>query len=378
LDISAHYYYIPDPNNCLEGKPVRVNDSGIKDGTIEVEVEDSDDLWHLYNIIDKGDRVCGNTMREVKISRIGEEERAGRRRVFLCISVEDLGFQTFTERLRIKGRVITGPEDMNIQGSYHSFSVGIRDRLSITKDAWLSFHLDRLRMAKSKERPKALIVTIDDQESSLFILRDYDSQELVSMQSHMPGKYVESGDRSLIRSKFFDSIGDEVGRVIAKEKMDIVIAGPGFAKNELAKYLRERFRVLKLNVFEETTSSTGAPAVREVLHRGALSKVMNASTLIRDTHLVDELLSRLSSKPGLVGYGMEEVGKAVERGAVESLLVSERLFKESDAAERMAIEGICKKAESYGGRVYFVGGEHEKGRQLVSLGGIAALLRFPI
>jgi protein pelota len=355
---------------------LRIIETDKKNGTVEVETEDTDDLWHLYNIIDSGDLVCGYTMREVKVNRGGEDERGGRRRVFLCIKVEDMGFQTFTERLRIKGRIAAGPEEMNIQGSYHSFSVGINDRIRIKKEAWLSFHEERLKKASSRERPKVLIITIDEQEANLFILRDYDFQELVSISSHMPGKYVESNDRPGIKSKFLSSIADEVGRLLSKESIDIIAAGPGFTKNDLAKLLRERFR--SLNVFEENISSVGTPGVREVINRGTLSKAIEASTIIRDTRLMDELLSRLAAKPNLVTYGLDEVRKAVERGAVESLLVSERLFKELSAEERKDIESLCKKTEGYGGKVFFIGGEHEKGKQLVSLGRIGALLRFPI
>jgi protein pelota len=99
---------------------------------------------------------------------------------------------------------------------------------------------------------------------------------------------------------------------------------------------------------------------------------------MRDSRLVDELLSRLASKPNLVAYGKDEVALAVERGAVDSILVSERLFKEITPEQRKDVELICKKAESYGGKVFFIGGEHEKGRQLIGLGSVAALLRFPI
>ena len=68
----------------------------------------------------------------------------------------------------------------------------------------------------------------------------------------------------------------------------------------------------------------------------------------------------------------------MERGAVDSMLVSERLFKEITPEQRKEVESICKKVEGYGGKVFFVGGEHEKGRQLIGLGSVAALLRFPI
>jgi protein pelota len=355
---------------------LRIIESDKKRGSVEVEVEDSDDLWHLYNLIDRGDTVCGNTLREVKVYRGGEDERGGRRRVYLCIKVDDLGFQTFTERLRIKGQILTGPDDMNIQGLYHSFSVGTRDRISIVKEHWLSFHKERLERALSKERPKAVIVTIDEQNASVFMLRDYVMQELLTIESNIPGKYVDSGDRSAIKTKFISSVGEEIGRVLEREKSDVIVAGPGFTKGDLARYLKDKLK--GVNIIEETTSSTGSPGVREVMNRGALSKIMKNSTIMRDSHLVDELLSRLASKPSLVAYGKDEVALAVERGAVDSILVSERLFKEITPEQRKEVESICKKVEGYGGKVFFIGGEHEKGRQLIGLGSVAAFLRFPI
>lgn len=355
---------------------MRIIETDRKHGTIEVEVEDSDDLWHLYNIIDAGDTVCGYTMREVKVSHGGEEERGGRRRVFLCISVEDMGFQTFTEKLRIKGRVNVGPDDMNIQGTFHSFAIGIRDRIRITKEEWLSFHEERLQRASSKSRPKAIAITLDDQDATIFLIRDYQMDEILTISSHIPGKYVESSDRPALKSKYFSAIIEEVSRMLQREPAAIVAAGPGFTKNDLAKAIREKLKAAK--VIEENTSSIGEPGVREVIARGALSKLLEDSTMLRDSRLVDEFLSRLSKSPNMVSYGLADVEKTIDKGAVESLLVSEKLFKSITPLERKGIEALSRKVERYGGKVFFIGGEHEKGKQLANMGGIAALLRFAV
>lgn len=347
-----------------------------KNGSVELEAEDSDDLWHLYNLIDRGDKVCGNTLREVKVSRGSSEERGGRKRVFLCIEVEDMGFQSFTERLRIKGRIISGPEEMNIQGSYHSFAVGPHDRITLTKGEWLSFHRERLDRALSKVRPKVLIVTLDDQEAAVFMLNDYEVQPLLSIESHVPGKYVDSPERGTMKSKYLSTIAGEVGRVLEREKLDVIVAGPGFTKADLAKVLKSKIKGIA--VYEETSSTVGEPSVREVMNRGTFARVMERSAIMQDTRLIDETLGRIAMRPSLVAYGEEEVGRAVERGAVETLMISEKLFKELNPDRRRQVEALCKKAEGYQGKVFFIGSAHEKGRQLVGLGGIAALLRFAV
>ncbi len=355
---------------------LRVIELDKKKSCVEVEVEDEDDLWHLYNIIEAGDRVCGNTTREIKVSRGDLEERVGRRRVFLCIVVEDTGIQSFTGKLRIRGKVVSAPEDMNILGSYHSFSLAPRDRLSIIKENWSSFFEERLERAVKKSRPKVIVVTLDDQEATIYIIKDYEVHEVVSINSNVPGKYLESSDRSSLKSKYFSSIEEELMRIIKDGPFSIVLAGPGFTKNDLAKYLKERHR--GLNISEESTSTVGAPGVREVMDRGALSKILEDTLIVRDSKLVDELLSRLSKNPKLVSYGIGEVKKCIGAGAVEVLLVSDRLIKTAPIDAKRDLEELCKNAEKYGGKVYFIGSEHEKGSQLYNLGGIAALLRFQV
>ncbi|MBC7127342.1 MAG: mRNA surveillance protein pelota [Candidatus Methanosuratincola petrocarbonis] len=347
-----------------------------KKNCVEVEVEDEDDLWHLYNMIEIGDQICGNTTREIKVTRGDQEERVGRRRVFLCIVVEDTGIQSFTGKLRVRGKIVSGPEDMNILGSYHSFALGPRDRLMIVKENWTSFFEERLDRAVKKSRPRVVVVTLDDQEATIYIIKDYEIHEVVSMASNMPGKYLENSDRSSLRSKYFNSIEEELMRIIKDGAYSIVLAGPGFTKNEFGKYLKEKHRTL--NVFEESTSTVGTPGVREVMSRGALSKILEDTLIVRDSRLVDEFLSRLSKNPKLVAYGLKEVEKSINAGAVEALLVSDRLIKTAPLSEKRNLEGLCRNAEKYGGKVFFIGSEHEKGSQLYNLGGIAALLRFQV
>jgi protein pelota len=355
---------------------LRVIELDKKKRYVELEVEDEDDLWHLYNMIEMGDQICGNTTREIKVTRGDQEERVGRRRVFLCIVVEDTGIQSFTGKLRVRGKIVSAPEDMNILGSYHSFALSPRDRVTLVKENWTSFFEERLDRAVKKSRPKVIVVTLDDQEATIYIIKDYEVHEVVSIASNIPGKYLETADRGSLRSKYFNSIEEELMRTVKDGTYTIVLAGPGFTKNEFGKYLKDKHRAL--NIFEESTSSVGAPGVREVMSRGTLSKILEDTLIVRDSRLVDELLSRLSKDPRLVAYGFGEVEKSVNAGAVETLLVSDRLIKTVSLNEKKKLEELCKNAEKYGGRVFFIGSEHEKGSQLYNLGGVAALLRFQV
>ncbi|MFH1788461.1 MAG: mRNA surveillance protein Pelota, partial [Candidatus Altiarchaeota archaeon] len=77
---------------------------------------------------------------------------------------------------------------------------------------------------------------------------------------------------------------------------------------------------------------------------------------------------------GLAAYGLKEVSEAASYGSVEKLLVSDRLF----LAERERIEPLMDEVKNKNGFVHLVNHDSEAGEQLDSLGGVAAVLRFPI
>jgi protein pelota len=69
---------------------------------------------------------------------------------------------------------------------------------------------------------------------------------------------------------------------------------------------------------------------------------------------------------------MKEVQNAAESGAVEELMVIDNLLRKED------VEKIMNLVENLRGKVMVVSSEHEGGKQLTALGGMAALLRYPL
>ena len=76
---------------------------------------------------------------------------------------------------------------------------------------------------------------------------------------------------------------------------------------------------------------------------------------------------------GLVAYGLEEVQRALNYGAVEQLLITDTFLRKYEGAD-----GLIERAKGMRGEVVIVSTEHEAGERLQALGGIGALLRFRI
>jgi protein pelota len=94
--------------------------------------------------------------------------------------------------------------------------------------------------------------------------------------------------------------------------------------------------------------------------------------------MVEEVLKRIGKSEKNVAYGLDEVEKAAELGAVEKLLLADQMLREASDEERLMIEDLMKNVEGKGGNITVISTEHEAGIKLMALGGIAALLRFAL
>ena len=60
------------------------------------------------------------------------------------------------------------------------------------------------------------------------------------------------------------------------------------------------------------------------------------------------------------------------------MLISDKLFRQCSVEEREIFEELLKNIENKGGKIQIISSLHPAGEQLEKLGGMAALLRFPI
>ncbi|MCK4687445.1 MAG: mRNA surveillance protein Pelota, partial [Candidatus Lokiarchaeota archaeon] len=88
-----------------------------KQQEITVKIESLYDLWILFNLISKNDKVAARTQRRIVLK---EGSKGERKSMYLKLNVEDVSFHEFTNRLRIKGTILEGPEDFVSYGTYHT------------------------------------------------------------------------------------------------------------------------------------------------------------------------------------------------------------------------------------------------------------------
>jgi len=350
-----------------------------KRGTMKVVSQNIDDLWTLYNVIRKGDLIYARTSREVKAEEEVIRPTKGKRvAMSLGLRVEYVSLHRYSEKLRAHGIIIEAPDEFGLLGSHHTIEIALDKPVTICKEEWLSYDIERIERASQEEVSPIIVVSIDDENGCVALLHQHGIEAKAEIAARLPGKR-EADKREAALARYFDSVMKELVRVWEEGHGLIAVIGPGFLKEVFAKYVRER----RQDIFKDvsavmTVGNGGVAGVNEAVRSGVLDAVAKKTRMIEETRVVGEFLSRLASRRGDITYGVEEVRKATGYGAVKLLLVSDALLREADDEDRRGMDSIMRDVEKARGKVMIVSAEHEAGQELLSLGGMAALLRFRV
>jgi protein pelota len=351
----------------------------LKKGFAKVMPESLDDLWHLYNIILEKDEVYARTTRQVKPDdEYARPTKAKRVPVNLGVKVEKMYWDRVLNRLRVNGIVVDAPEKLNIKGSRHTIDVSVNKPVTIIKKRWLKHELDRLKRASKITAAPLTIISIDDEEYCVAILRQYGIDVKAGGGTKLPGKF-ESERREKEKQLFFKDALKSLREAWASVNSPIVVIGPGFIKDDFVGYVkREAGDVAGSIVAVKGVNSAGLSGIQESLRSGILTNVLQNLRVADEMNAMEEFLARLGKGKHDVTYGLGDVEKAATYGAVEKLLVADSTLRETTDEKRRALEKIMKNVEDARGTIMVISTEHEAGTKLLSLGGIAALLRFPL
>lgn len=327
-------------------------------------------MWHLSKVVAVGDLAAGRTTRKYR-TEYGKEER---KPVAITLRVEKVEFHKHSGKLRILGVITAGKPEEYVQfGEHHSLELGEDDVVSVEKTRWRKHELDRLREAeRSTRRPRLGILVMEEREAEFFSLREYGSESLGTVRLAGGGKYGKYADveRKDLKHKWYS----EIMKLLEKPGLKLVVAGPGFEKQNFYAFLKQKSPALAESVRVETTNDSGAAGVRELVQRGSIDEIVRESRLADETKAIERLVAELPRSPPTVVRGLEKVRKAVEMGAASELLLLDLLLFE----RRGEVEPVLDKAEELKTRVMIVSHENEASKKLEALGGVAAFLRFAV
>ncbi|BBG24628.1 mRNA surveillance protein pelota [Sulfuracidifex tepidarius] len=337
---------------------MRILEFDEKQDSLTVHIDTEDDLWLLYLVLRKDDEVIAKTLRDVSV---GDNSR--RVPMIITLRVERTEFQEFTNRLRIHGIVLDAPERYSVKGSHHTINLGIGDDLTIVRK-WEKYELDKI-YNQAERKSKILIAVVDIDEYLIAV-------PMVQGIKILADRSLPEPEESLTENA--QEIAKEIESYSSSLSPDaILIAGPGFFKLEVSKLLEKKYKI-----YVDDVNSPGRTGLNELLRRDMIDQLIRDYEIAEGRKQMDRINELIAKGSRLATYGKEEVKKAVEMGAVETLVIlSELIMKETEEGKQeyqMILEDAAKK----GGRVILVPKDSPAYYELRNLGGIACLLRFGI
>ena len=304
--------------------------------------------------------------------------------------VETIDYDGDGEAIRVKGRNTSETEHVKL-GAYHTLDVDVGRAVKIEKHEWDAVDVARLREAADPAASADLaVLLITEGLANLALVGASVTAHRAKVEKAMPRKRRSAAaagyDKAL--ETFHKNVFAAVERHVDFQKIKcLVVAGPGFAKDTFLRYLeleavRRDVRPMvenKSRIVPAHASSAFKGALREVLETPAVMTIIKDTKAAEETRALDAFFETLAAKPDRALYGPAHVFAAHELGAVETLLITDALFRTPDAAARRRWVALTEEVEKggEGARVQLgarerraVGGNHRgRGDAAVSASG---------
>jgi len=237
------------------------------------------------------------------------------------------------------------------------------------------FVLDPLK-EMLREREVFGLIVLDAREANVGLLKGKAIEQLKHLESTVPGKTIKGGMsqarydrlREDAINEFLTKVGESASQLLLKQPdlKGVIIGGPGPVKDGFvrSKYLHHEIQKKLLGT--KDTGYTGEEGLQELVKRS--SDLIEKAAVVKERELLEKFFTELQ-KSGNVVYGSKETIKALEQGAIETLLITEVL----DLAE---VEKLIEKASNYGTKVELISTDTSEGAQFKELGGIGGFLRY--
>ncbi|XP_071691101.1 protein PELOTA 1-like [Rutidosis leptorrhynchoides] len=357
-------------------------------GSVKMTPDESDDLWVAYNLILPGDSVKAVTVRKVLREAASGSREAERVKLELEIKVVNVEYDKEGSVLRIHGKNTKENEHVKV-GQFHTLEIELHRPFVLSKELWDSQSIDALKEASDPSASADLAVVLM-QEGLAHILLVGKSLTITRsrIEASIPRKHgpsVAGYDKAF--SKFYDNVLQAfLNHIDFKVVRCAVIASPGFTKDQFHRHLMLESQRRELrNIIENKSrivlvhSTSGYKhSLREVLDAPNVMNIIGDTKAALEVRALKDFFAMLSNDPHRACYGPKHVEVAHERMAVQTLLITDELFRSSDVATRQRYVDLVKTVKDSGGTAQVFSSMHVSGEELAQLTGIAAILRFPL
>ncbi len=331
-------------------------------GTLKVRLDTVEDMWSLQRIIFENDIVKSESERKFKSDEGDEGEM---KKVMITLKVEKTELDKSADRLRILGKIMDGkPLEYVRLNSYHTINISPGDVIELSKVEWPDYLAQVIKNAVSEsKRARIGIIVIDEEKALPAYVLGYGISFKPEIYSGL-SKRMSNKDYAEQQKKYYSKIME----IASGMSVDtVVIAGPGFTKDDLKKYADVNGLIGKSGkrFLFFATSNSERSGVYELIRGEEFGRVMSKERIRTEFIAMETFLAGLQS--GLSKYGNDSVKKCIEEGTAATVLVNDDILGDP------SIQAILTEAERAGAKIEVFNSDDEAGEQLKAFRGIACI-----
>lgn len=357
-------------------------------GQVTLIPEEAEDMWHTYNLLQVGDSLRASTFRKVQTESSTGSVGSSRVRTTLTLCVETVDFDSQACQLRVKGTNIEENQYVKM-GAYHTIELELNRKFTLAKKSWDSILLERIEQAcDPAQKADVAAVVMQEGLANMMLVTPAMTLLRAKVEVTIPRKRRGScTQHEKALERFYEAVMQAILRHINFDVVKCVLVGsPGFVKDQFISYLfkeavRQDNKVLLENrpKFMLVHSSSGHKySLKEILSDPTVTSRLSDTKAAGEVKALEDFYKMLQHEPDRALYGVAHVEKAADALAVDTLLISDKLFRHQDVPTRSRYVRLVDNVRDNGGNVRIFSSLHVSGEQLTQLSGVAAILRFPI
>ncbi len=240
------------------------------------------------------------------------------------------------------------------------------------------FILDPLKKMLADDTLYGLVV-LDRRDAMIGLLKGKTIIPIRKTHSEVPGKMRAGGQSAPRFARLREGATKEHYKKVAEYMKEeflhlkglkgIIIGGPGTTITDFLNKDYVTGELKKKILGTKDLSYTGEFGLQELLEKS--KDLLAGEEVAEEKRVMQRFFYELAKETGLAAYGKEEVKRAVAMGAADTILLSEELSDEE-------ISSFEESAAPLGTQVRVISVETREGAQLKEMGGVAAILRYPI
>lgn len=356
-------------------------------GLIQICPKNPNDLITLYNIIEEGDYIKTIIYRksEPKFGEKKNNKKIEIKKVFLIIKVEETEYNDSEEYIYIKGKNKTENKHIHLN-SIINFEIRINNPLQIYKNKWDQIsYFNILNSIKLKKIIDIYAVLIENGNANIYQISSNQTKIEGNVNEFIPNKRNNLYNKK--KKNFFFKILELISKIDFYNIKCIIIASPGFIKEEFNNYLIEKINTKKqyeniknnLNKFAFChTSTCNQDGLMEIFKDLKIREIINDTQITNENNFYENFNENLSININKVFIGFKSLNIAFEKNEIDSILFTTEFIKKLQKKKRKLFNSILKQLKEKNIKICKISSFNLIGKKIDNLNGVIGTLNNPI